>query len=121
MNASGFRTRIVLVTALTLAVTSLSAQQPVKAELPKPLPAELAKAWASVGWTRGPESGTPSFMRKAEPGYVPMFQFRNNWKDGRIAKLPMPDTPFVIDLASTQVTDAGLKELAAFAAIPGRS
>ena len=42
---------------------------------------------------------------------MPVFQF-SEWKEGVLAKLPDPGTAFGLSLNATNVTDAGLKELA---------
>jgi len=91
------------------------AQQPDKKELPKPLPENIVKAWkdagATVGWMTVGASGIPAFDEKPEAGAIPAFKFPK-WKDGVVPKLPVPATPFGLDLAKTEVLDAGLKELA---------
>jgi hypothetical protein len=87
-----------------------------KNELPKPLPDDVVKAWkdagATVGWMIVEKSGAPAFVEKPEADAIPAFRFPK-WKDGSVAKLPVPESPFGLDLAKTDVTDTGLKELAA--------
>ena len=86
-----------------------------KKDLPKPLPDDVVKAWkdagATVGWMKVETSGAPAFVEKPEEGAVPAFRFAK-WKDGVVAKLPVPESAFALDLAKTEVTDTGLKELA---------
>lgn len=106
--------------ALVFALVLIAAQsgavaQPDAKDLPKALPENVVKAWtaagATVGWIKVDTSGVPSFVEKAEPGAVPAFRFAA-WKDGVVAKLPAPTAPFGLDLTRTEITDAGLKELA---------
>jgi hypothetical protein len=106
----------VSVFAVALVVGQFSyAQQPDKKDLPKPLPDNIVKAWkdagATVGWMKVEESGLLTFVEKPEAGAVPAFRFPK-WKDGIVAKLPVPEAPFGLDLAKTEITDTGLKELA---------
>ena len=42
---------------------------------------------------------------------MPAFSW-SNWQAGVVGKLPAPEQGFGLDLSFTQVTDAGLKELA---------
>ena len=83
---------------------------------PKPLPPEIVKAWrdagAVVGWMKVENDGFVRFVQeKVEAGAISAFRFFR-WKEGALAKLPDPGTAFGLDLQDTQVTDAGLKELA---------
>lgn len=91
------------------------AAQPDNKDLPKPLPENITKAWrdagATVGWMKQEESGILTFVEKPEAGAIPAFRFPK-WKDGVVAKLPVPETAFGLDLAKTEITDTGLKELA---------
>jgi hypothetical protein len=81
----------------------------------RPLPPGIVKAWtdtgAKVGWIRLNQNGVFLFQEKSEAGAIPAFRL-SNWKEGVLAKLPHPGTAFGLDLNSTGVTDAGLKELA---------
>lgn len=92
------------------------AASPDTKELPKPLPEAVVRAWkdagAKVGWMTVDASGALAFVEKPEAGAVPAFRFAK-WKDGVVSKLPAPEAPFGLDLAKTEVTDTGLKELAA--------
>ena len=83
------------------------------AALPPGLVAAWQKAGAKVGWLRveAPVFDKILFNKAGKAGDVPAFRF-DPWKDGVVAKLPPPAVPFGLDLAGTQVTDAGLKELA---------
>jgi hypothetical protein len=92
---------------------------------PKSLPDDVVKAWkeagAEVGWmwplkiTNEFNSVFLTFERSREDlggaRVVPAFQFKN-WRAEMIVKLPAPASAFGIDLGGTNVTDAGLKELA---------
>jgi hypothetical protein len=86
-----------------------------KKDLPKPLPDDIVKAWkdagATVGWMKVEEFGVLNFVEKPEAGAIPAFRFPK-WKDGVVAKLPVPEVPFGLDLSGTEVMDDGLKELA---------
>lgn len=90
------------------------AAPPDTKELPKPLPDTVVKAWkdagATVGWMTVDASGTLTFVEKPEAGAVPAFRFAK-WKDGVVSKLPAPEAAFGLDLAKTDLTDTGLKEL----------
>jgi hypothetical protein len=107
-----------LVFALVLVTgQSGSAVRPDEKELPKALPDTIVKAWkdagATVGWIKVDTAGVPTFVEKAEAGAIPAFRFAG-WKDGVVAKLPAPGSAFGLDLARTEITDEGLKELANF-------
>ena len=101
--------------ALALVVGQFGfAGQPDKNDLPKPLPDNIVKAWkdagATVGWMKVEKSGILSFVESPEAGAIPAFRFLK-WKDGVVAKLPVPNTSFGLYLSKTEVMDAGLKEL----------
>ena len=105
---------------------------PAKTEAPKPLPENIVAAWkeagAEVGWMRVDPTWVPVFVQEQEgkPGDLPAFFFggvkaatpdghvffKFPLKEGQLAKLPAPATAFGLGLGHTQVTDAGLKELA---------
>ncbi|MSQ93286.1 MAG: hypothetical protein EXR98_01880 [Gemmataceae bacterium] len=92
------------------------AGQPPKQDPPQPLPKEIVGAWqkagAEAGWVGLASNGGLDFQDKATglADAVPAFLF--SWKDGVVAKLPVPAAPFGLILGGTEVTDAGLKELA---------
>ncbi len=81
------------------------------------------KAWADVGWMGVFENGWLSFFRdeKEARAYrggenllataLRSFRFVH-WTPGVIGNLPAPKAAFGLCLQRTQVTDAGLKELA---------
>lgn len=100
---------------LVLVGSVVSAQEPAKKVLPKPLPKEVVKAWTDVaigtGWIKVDKSGDLTWTSTPDAGSVPVFKFQP-WKEGVVAKLPAPESPFALNLVGTQVTDAGLKELA---------
>ena len=54
--------------------------------------------------------------KEGKPGDLPAFRFffwqEGRWQGGRLAKLPAPAPAFGLSLRYTEVTDAGLKELA---------
>src|SRR5205807_1684624 len=88
-----------------------------EAEKPQPFDEKVVKAWqaagAEVGWLRH-ELGYLQFVTgpgQEQPGDVPAFQFRA-WRDGTLPKLPDLGRGFGLSLYGTQVTDAGLKEIA---------
>src|SRR5262245_26709942 len=85
---------------------------------PKALPQPIIETWtqagATAGWLRQDFLGFVQFFpASAAPrtGDVPGFRIAV-WREGVVAELPPPQQPFGLDLTSTQVTDAGLKELA---------
>ena len=93
-------------------------EQPApKSEPAQPLPNEIVAAWkkagARAGWIGRDADGYCNFAEKATglADAVPAFSFAS-WKDGVVAKLPVPAALFGLNLLGTRVTDAGLKELA---------
>ena len=82
-----------------------------------PLPNAIVAAWqkagAEPGWMGLNLNGCLAFEENSTRliGAVPAFSLRP-WKDGVVAKLPVPAALFGLNLRYTQVTDAGLKELA---------
>ncbi len=91
--------------------------QPDKKDLPQPLPDNIVKAWtdagATAGWMKYDNDLGLFFLEKPEVGVVPAFKFAK-WKEGVVAKLPVPQGQFGLYLAKTEMQDAGLKELANF-------
>ena len=57
------------------------------------------------------QTGPPFRASGGKPGEVLAFHF-DVWTAGIIAKLPQPPTAFGLDFYNSNVTDAGLKELA---------
>src|SRR5713226_1401568 len=100
----------------TCSLTGFADPPPAKTDAPKPLPKAIVEAWkeagAEVGWLRPDKFGFLEFDQNKEgkPGDLPAFHFP--WQEGRLAKLPTPTMAFGLDLSGTQVTDAGLKDLA---------
>jgi internalin A len=100
----------------TCGLVAAADQPPDKKEAPKPLPANIVTAWkdaqAQVGWVRVGPGGAAEmvFDEEAKPGDIPAFVFIQV-QQGRLPKLPDPGTAFGLFLPS-QVTDAGLKEIA---------
>ena len=97
----------------------LHAADPPKAEIPKPLPKDVVAAWekagAEAGWFSSWYAG-PTFAaakQSPRPGQIAGFRVKK-WQDGMLKDLPAPEVLFALDLSGTAVTDAGLKELAAF-------
>src|SRR5437867_10469925 len=88
-----------------------------KKEPPKPLPKALVEAWTELGanvcWLRVDELGYVKVIpqKEGKPGDLPGFNFVR-WQEGWLAKLPAPDAAFGLHLGRTEVSDAGLKELA---------
>src|ERR1700722_1356291 len=74
-----------------------------KPDPPKPQPEYIVTAWkeagAEVGWMRYYKSGFRAFVgeKEGQPGDLPAFQF-DSWQDGRLAKLPIPETAFGLSL-----------------------
>ena len=89
----------------------------VAADTPQPLPENIVTAWKEVGaeahWLRACPAGFPQYIpeKEGKPGDLPAFRFVV-WHEGLLAKLPAPVTAFGLALYNSQVTDAGLKELA---------
>ena len=88
---------------------------PAKTDVPQPLPENIVTAWkeagAQVGWLRAQPDGFSKFVpeKAGKSGDLPAFLFAFG-QEGRLAKLPAPTPAF--GLCLTQMTDAGLKELA---------
>lgn len=84
---------------------------------PQPLPAEIVKAWrdagAEVGWMRVKQDGYVEFVseKKGKVGDVPAFRFFT-WGDGVVGGLLVPAAGLGLYPGGTEVTDAGLTELA---------
>jgi hypothetical protein len=84
---------------------------------PKSPPDPIVTAWkeagAEVGWLRVKTTGFLEFVPEKEnkPGDLRAFRFAG-WIEGRLTKLPDLTPAFGLDLSSTRLTDAGLKELA---------
>jgi uncharacterized protein (TIGR03067 family) len=90
-----------------------------KAPLPQPLPQEVQQAWvkagAEVGWMGKKDDHVTLDFRTTPDALidaVPAFRFKD-WKEGTVARLPVPKTPFGLDLSGTEATDADLKGLEA--------
>ena len=82
---------------------------------------EVLLAWqdagAEFGWMGIDERSREFSFRAESTGLLkplPACRF-NVWKEGLIANLPAPDTPFAIDVRRTQFTNAGTKDLARMA------
>ena len=88
-----------------------------KTEPPKPLPENIVTAWkeagAEVGWLRLDVYGHLELVpeKEGKPGDLPAFRFTSR-REGILAKLPAPAPAFGLSLRYTELTDAGLKELA---------
>ena len=89
-----------------------------KASQMQPLPAELVAAWkeagARVGWM---SSASPVLLFReggdGKKGEIPAFRVQiREWTPGMLASLPQPQTAFGLDLGTSRITNAGLKELA---------
>ena len=95
------------------------AHEPLGTQHARPLPNGVATAWkkagASVGWL-GPKRRDGWWEFNANRGpldaarSVPAFKI-DGWREGMLAKLPIPGRAFGLDLSYTAMTDAGLKEL----------
>src|SRR5262249_49985399 len=93
------------------------ADPPARAEPPRPLPEGVVKEWkaagAKVGWVRLSDAGEVQFVpdEEGKPGDLPAVRF-GELKLRAGAKVPAPEAAFGLDLGLTQLTDAGLKDLA---------
>jgi hypothetical protein len=93
-----------------------------KKETPRPLPAEIVKAWRDagfkVGWMKDvpPQSSTDQFwnpwQEKAAEGAIPAFGFPDRDAGGVLSKLPDPGTAFGLDFHCGWDAGVALKELA---------
>src|SRR5262245_20998303 len=95
------------------------AAEPAKEAVPSLSP-ELMAAWnkagAEVGWMAVGRNGFKVWNEwhpdiKGKKGQVPAFRF-SDWKVGIVGNLPQPQQPFGLDLGTSGITDAGLKEVA---------
>jgi hypothetical protein len=89
-----------------------------RAGQPKPVPAQIIEQWsnagAEVGWIHVTEHGFLQFRAEPQGNAVYMRAFRfGAWKQGVAANLSDAGSPFGLYLGATQVSDLGLKELAA--------
>jgi hypothetical protein len=104
-----------VLTAAVLAagVPSTAAQQEPATALPAAVVAAWTKAGARAGWMATGQYGAPAFrdaiLGDGKSGEVPAFEFRK-WRG--VNDLPPPQRPFGLYLHSSNLTDAGLKELA---------
>ena len=107
--------KTIVTVALALGLCSAIGRADEKQDGPKPLPPEIVKAWtdagARVGWMPADDRFPEFHEGEGEEGEAPAFRF-TRWTAGIVAKLPSPQAAFGLDLSFTQVTDAGLKELA---------
>ena len=112
-----YRQFVNVVAASLVGVASMLAVEP--GQRPSPLPAEIVAEWkkegARVGWLGRTGVGYLVFHGddQSMEADVSAFQFKP-WQAGVIGRLPVPPRGFGISLSGTKVTDAGLKELAAF-------
>jgi hypothetical protein len=116
--------------------TSRADPPPGNAEAPKPLPPKVVAAWKEAGAEDGRMGRSLAFLfmdrMRPVPPHMNYFEFFPNekgagaelpafrivlWREGTLAKLPVPSTPFGLDLGATEVTNAGLKELAALTSL----
>jgi hypothetical protein len=109
----------VLALLTTYGFSGVTAAPPAKKNPPRPLPKKIVAAWkkagAQVGWMRVGKFNGIEFLPEKEgvAGDLPALKF-SRWKAGVLARLPGPAAPFGLDLSRTQLTDAGLKQLARF-------
>lgn len=118
MQARYFEIGMAMLLLLAGGAGSALAQPEPKSDPPQPLPREIVAAWQKAGAVPGfmglTSDGYLAYQEKATglAGAIPAFQFITAWKDGVVTKLPVPEAAFGLHLTGTQVTDAGLKELA---------
>src|SRR5947208_3268188 len=117
MQARSFSGPLAVLLLLAGGAVPAAAGQLPKQDPPQPLPKEIVAAWqkagAVPGWMGLNSGGFLAFEGEATglADAVPAFRI-GAWKDGVVAKLPVPAAPFGLYLGNTKVTDAGLKELA---------
>jgi hypothetical protein len=118
--------RHTLMTVLAASLATVAPASAAQPEAPKPLPPKVVGAWknagALVGWMSAGEYGAPAFRDAivaggGKAGDLPAFQFRFVWRG--VAGLPQPEQPFALYLHSTDISDKGLKELAALKNLQG--
>src|SRR5882724_6972841 len=101
----------------TCGLSAATAQPAGKTDPPNPLPKEIVEAWkeagAQAGWMRADRFGLLEMLpqNKGRAGDLPAFKLAA-WKDGLLAKLPVPASGFGLDLFGSQVKDSGLQDLA---------
>lgn len=87
------------------------------ADEPKALPRDVTDAWekagAMTGWVGRDENGALGFRAggPGKKGEVPGFRLVR-WEAGALAKLPAPAAAFGLDLSSSTASDADMKALA---------
>jgi Leucine-rich repeat (LRR) protein len=82
---------------------------------PKPLDPKVLDAWKAAGAKAGWQTQVQQFDKKPDfksyPEMLPYLSLRP-FKSGAVAKLPAPDEPFSLYLDGSDITDAGVRELA---------
>lgn len=96
-------------------VTFLGAQGNPATPLPPEVVAAWKKAGAYSGWAGVNALGYLQFgvSGKSMSGFVPAFQFKQ-WKPRLMVDLPAPEQEFGLELANSQMTDDGMRELSRF-------
>jgi hypothetical protein len=95
---------------------------PAQDKPPRPLPADVVKAWTNAdaddGWIglEHEDSGDTFILsffdeKDAKKGQIPAFSFLK-WNAGTLARLPTPKAGFGLSLQQNKVTNADLKEIA---------
>jgi hypothetical protein len=118
------RLLVALVALATCSGLGGAADPKDKGDAPKPLPADVVKAWKDAGanliwlrpaWLHGFEERWDFFERdKRDPGDLPGFGIE--LKEALLAKLPAPDTAFALYVNAPN--DAALKGLGSRACRP---
>jgi hypothetical protein len=124
-HARTWRNPVVFVVFVVFASCGLgpaTGADPENKDAPKPLSAEILKAWrdagADTGWMKDipPELGVYDFAEpwreKGEKGAIPAFRFPTKDADGVLAKLPDPGTAFGLDFHCGFYAGVTLNELA---------
>jgi uncharacterized protein (TIGR03067 family) len=99
------------------AVAALGSEGVVQDKSPTALPETLLTAWekagASAGWISLNQSGHLTFRAgvKGKAGEVAAFSM-SEWKRWSLAGLPQPEQAFGLSFSNTEMTDAGMKQLA---------
>jgi hypothetical protein len=120
--ARTWRYLAVLAVLASFGLGTVTSADPEIKDTPRPLPAEIVKAWrdagADVGWMKDvpPRLGTYNFWEpwreKGEAGAIPAFRFPEKKADGVLTKLPDPGTAFGLDFHCGFYAGVTLKELA---------
>ena len=123
MQATRLSVRLAMILLLGECTGAALAQVEPESDSPQPVPKEIVTAWEKAGaksgfmgrYKRGDRVGFLGFEQSAErlTDTVPAFRFMA-WKNGVVKGLPVPSTPFGLDLHHSNISDSGVQELLSF-------